>query len=261
MTNTFLYHSIVLKVAIAVLTAQEGKARKPVERRESTRLQSAAKLLRSLSKSKEVSKPSPAPPPEQAEQPAEPGLAGRGHPAYLSEGKGAGRKRGSGKEGREVRRGKDRAHSFHGKADRQRGLRGPGRDCTCEEKVVQGARSILLTEENLVPIRSAGANCCTNVLYRDVQSREPGQHRRTGPDPRPAGAGREPGRPRPAAGLRGRLRRARLVGGREAGREGAAPGMGGEGGRGGGQLQRGGGLHRAQLDHRDKVGRFCFFKC
>ena len=144
--------------------SQEGKARKPVERRESTRLQSAAKLLRSLSKSKEVSKPSPAPPPEQAEPPAEPGLAGRGHPAYLSEGKGAGRKRGSGKEGREVRRGKDRAHSFHGKADRQRGPRGPGRDCTCEEKVVQGARSILLTEENLVPIRSAAGNCCRAAL-------------------------------------------------------------------------------------------------
>ena len=79
-------------------------------------------------------------------------------------GKGAGRKRGSGKEGREVRRVKDRAHSFHGKADRQRGPRGPGRDCTCEEKVVQGARSILLTEENLVPIRSAAGNCCRAAL-------------------------------------------------------------------------------------------------
>merc|ERR1719391_661327 len=35
---------------------KDGKSRKPVERRESSRLQSAAKLLRSLSKSKDLQK-------------------------------------------------------------------------------------------------------------------------------------------------------------------------------------------------------------
>ena len=38
-----------------VIISKDAKPRKPVERKESSRLQSAAKLLRSLSKSKDVS--------------------------------------------------------------------------------------------------------------------------------------------------------------------------------------------------------------
>ena len=41
-----------------------------------------------------------------------PELAERGHPAYQSEGKGARRRRSSGKENKEGGRSKDRSHSF-----------------------------------------------------------------------------------------------------------------------------------------------------
>ena len=135
-----------------------------MERRESSRLQSAAKLLRSLSKTKDV-KSSLSPegagqvkvsktesgPAELAEFPE------RGHPAYLSEGKGPRKRKNSGKENKDGK-GKDRSHSFHGKVDKKERkylalerqqkevpLRG-------EETVVSGARSILLTEDNLNPI-------------------------------------------------------------------------------------------------------------
>ena len=103
-------------------------------------------------------------------------LAGRGHPAYLSEGKGR-RRRSSGKENKEgdkvnmsiaimidthfvfkvsaIKVGKDRSHSFAPGDRKERRERkaanmegGPRRG----EGVVAGARSILLTEDNLQPL-------------------------------------------------------------------------------------------------------------
>ena len=156
---------------------QEGKQRKPVERRESSRLQNAAKLLRSLSKTKDVSKAG-ASPEKDKEKPAAseaPELPDRGHPAYLSEGKGSRKRKNSGKENKDGGgpRGKDRSHSFHGKLDkRERKHAGLERQASAdtrhrykddiaasprhgEETVVTGARSILLTEDNLVPIQSS----------------------------------------------------------------------------------------------------------
>ena len=73
---------------------QEEKKRKPVERRESSRLQSAAKLLRNLSKNKDMGvgtsssggTPSPDKEVVVARETAE---LDRSHPVYHSEGKGA----------------------------------------------------------------------------------------------------------------------------------------------------------------------------
>ena len=135
-----------------------------MERRESSRLQSAAKLLRSLSKTKDV-KSSLSPDSGQNKVTKTDSTGGearefpeRGHPAYLSEGKGSRKRRNSGKENKEGK-GKDRSHSFHGKVDkRERKYLALERQqkeaaaCTCEETVVTGARSILLTEDNLNPI-------------------------------------------------------------------------------------------------------------
>ena len=134
-----------------------------MERRESSRLQSAAKLLRSLSKTKDV-KSSLSPevgqikvtktesgPADLAEFPE------RGHPAYLSEGKGPRKRKNSGKENKDGK-GKDRSHSFHGKMDKKErkylALERQHKEepVRCEETVVSGARSILLTEDNLNPI-------------------------------------------------------------------------------------------------------------
>ena len=96
-----------------------------MERRESSRLQSAAKLLRSLSKTKDVKSSLS---PDGAGQlkvtktesgPADlPDFPERGHPAYLSEGKGPRKRKNSGKENKEGK-GKDRSHSFHGKVDKR----------------------------------------------------------------------------------------------------------------------------------------------
>lgn len=141
--------------------SQDVKSRKPVERRESSRLQSAAKLLRSLSKTKDVKSSEKTP--SKAEDAPE--LPDRSHPAYLSEGKGSRKRRNSVKESRESK-GKDRSHSFHGKVDkkerkyvialeRQHSSSAKGHSSRCEDReetVVTGARSILLTEDNLVPI-------------------------------------------------------------------------------------------------------------
>ena len=135
-----------------------------MERRESSRLQSAAKLLRSLSKTKDV-KSSLSPDSGQNKVTKTDSTGGearefpeRGHPAYLSEGKGSRKRRNSGKENKEGK-GKDRSHSFHGKVDkRERKYLALERQqkeaaaCTCEETVVTGARSILLTEDNLNPV-------------------------------------------------------------------------------------------------------------
>ena len=174
-----------------------------MERKESNRLQSAAKLLRSLSKSKDVSKTSPKivePPakPKKISQPPLPELPDRGHPAYQSEGKGARKRRTSGKENKEGK-GKDRSHSFHGKVDKKERKYAalervnstdpkfgvfssvielpqkrtcstsksdkPKRSaCTCEETVVQGAKSILLTEDNLIPIKSSEKTCSPDLI-------------------------------------------------------------------------------------------------
>ena len=104
-----------------------------------------------------------------------PELPDRGHPAYLSEGKGSRKRKNSGKENKDGQgpRGKDRSHSFHGKLDkRERKHAGLERQTSAdtrhrykddisasprhgEETVVTGARSILLTEDNLVPIQSS----------------------------------------------------------------------------------------------------------
>ena len=138
-----------------------------MERRESSRLQSAAKLLRSLSKTKDV-KSSLSQDTGQIKVTKTDTGAGdvtdfpeRGHPAYLSEGKGPRKRKNSGKENKEGK-GKDRSHSFHGKVDkRERKYLALERHqkeeaaCTCEETVVTGARSILLTEDNLNPISQA----------------------------------------------------------------------------------------------------------
>ena len=153
---------------------QEGKQRKPVERRESSRLQSAAKLLRSLSKTKDVAKSSVESPSKVSKEPDDrPELPDRNHPAYQSEGKGSRKRKNSGKENKEGKPGKDRSHSFHGKLDKkerkyvalERKISednkkykddhqdNPSQCHRGEETVVQGARSILLTEDNLIPIK------------------------------------------------------------------------------------------------------------
>ena len=199
------------------LSFQEtSKGRKPVERRESSRLQSAAKLLRSLSKSKEVAgggtaaaaaAGSPAgagqgqcaPPPElPARKGAEAERPDRSHPAYHSEGKGARRRRSSGKENKEVK--KDRSHSFHGKVDKKVNryaasgssdgggpVRTPKRLSSSEarleevtrrpasfcqpsrtEQTVAGARSILLTEDNLSPVGKKANSSRSPDLIQDL---------------------------------------------------------------------------------------------
>ena len=140
-----------------------------MERRESSRLQSAAKLLRSLSKTKDVKSvttSSTSTSPEAAQikvSKTESGPADlaefpeRGHPAYLSEGKGPRKRKNSGKENKEGK-GKDRSHSFHGKVDKKErkylALERQQKEelVRSEETVVRGARSILLTEDNLNPI-------------------------------------------------------------------------------------------------------------
>ena len=192
-----------------------------MERKESSRLQSAAKLLRSLSKSKDVSKTSPTiinspAKPKKISQPPLPELPDRGHPAYQSEGKGARKRRNSGKENKDAK-GKDRSHSFHGKVDKkerkyaalerinstdpkfggftsvielpQKRLsptsklgKQNGSQCTCEETVVQGAKSILLTEDNLIPIKSSEKICSPDLIQdlpvevSDKCDREAGQN-------------------------------------------------------------------------------------
>merc|ERR1712130_884743 len=95
-------HENVEEVNTKPTTDKDAKQRKPVERKESSRLQSAAKLLRSLSKSKDVSKTSPTAikqptKPKKISQPPLPELPDRGHPVYQSEGKGARKRRNSGK--------------------------------------------------------------------------------------------------------------------------------------------------------------------
>ena len=127
-----------------------------MERRESSRLQSAAKLLRSLSKTKDV-KTSLSPEVGQSAQADLADFPERGHPAYLSEGKGPRKRKNSGKENKDGK-GKDRSHSFHGKVDKKErkylALERHHKEepVRCEETVVSGARSILLTEDNLNPI-------------------------------------------------------------------------------------------------------------
>ena len=150
---------------LSPLLSLQGKQRRPVERRESSRLQSAAKLLRSLSKTKDVKSSLS---PEGAGQlkvtktessPADlPDFPERGHPAYLSEGKGPRKRKNSGKENKDGK-GKDRSHSFHGKMDKKERKylalerhQKPEEPVRSEETVVSGARSILLTEDNLNPI-------------------------------------------------------------------------------------------------------------
>ncbi len=92
---------------------QDGKAKKSVERRESTRLQNAAKLLRNLSKSKDlhagggggdktpVAVIKMSPPPSAKVVPGVPSSPSdrRHHPAYQSEGKGKRRERRGGASG------------------------------------------------------------------------------------------------------------------------------------------------------------------
>lgn len=188
---------------MAVIISKDAKTRKPVERKESSRLQSAAKLLRSLSKSKDVSKTSPTisnqpTKPKKISQPPLPELPDRSHPVYQSEGKGARKRRNSGKENKDGK-GKDRSHSFHGKVDKKErkyaalervnstdpkfGCFNPvielspqkvspgsklgkqnGAQCTCEETVVQGAKSILLTEDNLIPIKTSEKICSPDLI-------------------------------------------------------------------------------------------------
>jgi hypothetical protein len=125
---------------------QDGKAKKSVERRESTRLQNAAKLLRNLSKSKDlhaggggdkttvaVIKMSPSPSatvvPGASSSPTGPTSDRRHHPAYQSEGKGKRRERrgggasggGGGDANDQPISGRsaavERAHSFCGSRD------------------------------------------------------------------------------------------------------------------------------------------------
>jgi hypothetical protein len=126
---------------------QDGKAKKTVERRESTRLQNAAKLLRNLSKSKDlhaaggggdktavaVIKMSPPPsatvvPGDPSSSPTGPTSDRRHHPAYQSEGKGKRRERrgggasgGGGEANDQPTSGRsaavERAHSFCGSRD------------------------------------------------------------------------------------------------------------------------------------------------
>ncbi len=121
---------------------QDGKAKKSVERRESTRLQNAAKLLRNLSKSKDlhaggdktaVAVIKMSPPPSAtvvpgASSPTGPPSDRRHHPAYQSEGKGKRRERrgggangGGGDANDQPTSGRstavERAHSFCGSRD------------------------------------------------------------------------------------------------------------------------------------------------
>ncbi len=125
---------------------QDGKAKKSVERRESTRLQNAAKLLRNLSKSKDlhagggngdktpaaVIKMSPPSatvvPGASSPSPTGPPSDRRHHPAYQSEGKGKRRERrggGAGSGGGDANdqpisgrsAAVERAHSFCGSRD------------------------------------------------------------------------------------------------------------------------------------------------
>ena len=169
---------------------QNGKQRKPVERRESSRLQSAAKLLRSLSKTKDVAKSSAESPSKvNKEQDDRPELPDRNHPAYLSEGKGSRKRKNSGKENKEGKLGKDRSHSFHGKLDKkerkyvalerkaseqdnkkyQDDLSDNPSQChRGEETVVQGAKSILLTEDNLIPIKERITSTVRTVTSPDL---------------------------------------------------------------------------------------------
>ena len=170
-----------------VLCFQEVKQRKPVERRESTRLASAAKLLRSFSKTKDVVKSTETPTKgsKVEDQNYPPELPDRNHPAYLSEGKGSRKRKNSGKESKESK-GKDRSHSFHGKLDkkekkyvaleRKASKEKKYKDdtpetpshCQREETVFQGARSILLTEDNLIPISSVQRPVTSPVSSPDL---------------------------------------------------------------------------------------------
>ena len=170
-----------------VLYFQEVKQRKPVERRESTRLASAAKLLRSFSKTKDVVKSTETPTKgsKVEDQNYPPELPDRNHPAYLSEGKGSRKRKNSGKESKESK-GKDRSHSFHGKLDkkekkyvaleRKASKEKKYKDdtpetpshCQREETVFQGARSILLTEDNLIPISSVQRPVTSPVSSPDL---------------------------------------------------------------------------------------------
>jgi hypothetical protein len=216
------------------LPVQDGKAKKSVERRESTRLQNAAKLLRNLSKSKDlhaagdktsvaVIKMSPptsatAVPGALASSPTGPTSDRRHHPAYQSEGKGKRRERrggGGGDANDQPTSGRsaavERAHSFCGSRDSRKEQRKAtaataagaigdkrwlemSRSChrleerlmrhnqpssedsmsttrssvdevtslvalkgeEVEEGVVVGAKSILLTEDNLKPVEAGG---------------------------------------------------------------------------------------------------------
>jgi hypothetical protein len=219
----------------AVLPVQDGKAKKSVERRESTRLQNAAKLLRNLSKSKDLhaagggDKTSVAvikmsPPPSAtvvpgASSPTGPTSDRRHHPAYQSEGKGKRRERRGGGGGEAIDQPNggrstavERAHSFCGSRDSRKeqrkataaaaGVIGdkrwlemsrschrleerlmrhnnqPGSEDSMSttrgssvddvtsivalkgeeevEGVVVGAKSILLTEDNLKPVEAGG---------------------------------------------------------------------------------------------------------
>ena len=153
-------------------------------------MQSAAKLLRSLSKTKDVAKSSAESPSKvNKEQDDRPELPDRNHPAYLSEGKGSRKRKNSGKENKEGKLGKDRSHSFHGKLDKkerkyvalerkaseqdnkkyQDDL--PDNPSQChrgEETVVQGAKSILLTEDNLIPIKERLGSTVRTVTSPDL---------------------------------------------------------------------------------------------
>ena len=153
-----------------------------MERRESSRLQSAAKLLRSLSKTKDVKSSLSQDSGEKKVSKTDSGggeareFPGRGHPAYLSEGKGPRKRKNSGKENKEGK-GKDRSHSFHGKVDKKErkylALERQQKEaaaCTCEETVVTGARSILLTEDNLNPITQSHKS--SPDLIQDLPSAE-----------------------------------------------------------------------------------------
>jgi len=175
------------------LNQKEPKVRKPVERRESSRLQNAAKLLRNLSKSKDLSTASssisltPATPSSEvgvvpSGQQQQTNELNRSHPIYHSEGKGARRRRSEGRE-REVK--KDRSHSFHGKVDKknkyvcntslsQASLNvNNAREKKVKEETVAGARSILLTEDNLNPLQdnSKSPDLIQDLPYLDLPPR------------------------------------------------------------------------------------------
>ena len=179
-----------MQTKLKLVYFQEGKQRKPVERRESSRLQSAAKLLRSLSKTKDVAKSSVESPSKASkeQQDDRPELPDRNHPAYLSEGKGSRKRKNSGKENKEGKPGKDRSHSFHGKLDKKErkyvalerkvsednkkykddNQDNPSQCLRGEETVVQGARSILLTEDNLIPIKERVSTTARTATSPDL---------------------------------------------------------------------------------------------